>query len=283
MMNSHRVALITDFGSHDPFVGVMKGVISQIAPGCELIDITHAIPPGDILRTAIYLWQSVPYFPEETIFLAVVDPGVGSNRRSIVASQGKRFFIGPDNGLFSFVLTQPDAIHELSNPAYFTRGIPSQTFHGRDVFAPAAAYLCAGVPIAEFGPLVPELITIPPPFLQRTSSASIAGEILFADHFGNLLTTIGMLQSVDGDLVFKSWLDAESPLEKITSPVQLRLPGGKVYPIVDYFSEIPDRACAGLVGSSGLIEIAANRARAVDLLGLKSGDRIELVPQNIPR
>ena len=183
MPSSPLIALITDFGENDPFVGIMKGVISKISPGIELIDITHNIPPGDIQRAAIMLWQSKPYFPPGSIFLTVVDPGVGTSRRGLIAFSDDHIYVGPDNGLFTFVLDTSSEQWELENREYQLPH-PGTTFHGRDIFAPAAAYTAKGIFGSEFGPVITDIMRLPKPHF-RLSPHQIQGEILYKDRFGN--------------------------------------------------------------------------------------------------
>ena len=146
------ITLTTDFGYSDPFVGIMKGAILCIAPDLQIVDLNHGIPPQDIRAAALNLAASVDYFPQGTIHVAVVDPGVGSERRPILIHSAGHYFVGPDNGVFSFALkdNQSSLIVHLSNEAYFLQP-KSRTFHGRDIFAPVAAHLARGVPVAEFG------------------------------------------------------------------------------------------------------------------------------------
>jgi S-adenosylmethionine hydrolase len=279
MLVSPIIALITDFGAIDPFVGIMKGVIAKISPGIELIDITHNIPPGDIRRAAIILWQSKSYFPSGTIFLTVVDPGVGSSRRGLIISAGDHIYIGPDNGIFTFVIDSQPKCWELKNQNY-KLSHPSTTFHGRDIFAPAAAYTANGVPCSEFGPVVSNLQNLPAPRLS-ISPGQIQGEILHQDRFGNLLTSLGKIITFNQmTLGIEPWLDVGSESsEKIRitkSKSSLALPDGRVLPWVETFADLPEDECGVVIGSSGLLELVANRKSAADLLTLSSGEIITL-------
>ncbi len=191
------VTLLTDFGLEDEYVGVMKGVILSIAPQVRLVDLTHSVPPQDVRRAALILMNAAPYFPPDTVHLAVVDPGVGTERRPIAVRTGRGTFVGPDNGLFSFVLAEMETwtAVELREPAY-RLPLVSTTFHGRDIFAPAAAHLASGVPVEALGPVVNNLATLPLPRLEIGES-SLEGEILYADRFGNLVTSIGRFYRMD--------------------------------------------------------------------------------------
>jgi len=186
------IALMTDFGLGDGDVGVMKGVMLAIAPAVHLIDLTHDVAPQNVLSGAWILGASYRYFPGGTVFTCVVDPGVGSTRRAIALHAGKWFFVGPDNGLFSFVLAEVP-LHEavtLTNPAYQLPQV-SSTFHGRDIFAPAAACIARGLSLAEFGPRVDpsDLVRLAPVHFERQGEV-INARIIHVDNFGNLITSI---------------------------------------------------------------------------------------------
>jgi S-adenosylmethionine hydrolase len=274
------IALLTDFGHRDPFVGIMKGVIAKIAPRAPLIDITHNIPTGDIQRAAVMLWQSKSFFPAGTIFLSVVDPGVGTHRRGMILQSEDHLFVGPDNGLFSFIFEKQFEAWELLEPV-FQLPQPGTTFHGRDIFAPAAAHAANGIEGTQFGPSITEIIQLRGPRLHVKSN-QIEGEILYNDQFGNLLTSLGKWISLDREkFLFDPWLNLGTSLSEDVSiaknQASLMLPDGHILPWVDTFADIPDGDCGMLVGSSGLVEIAAYRSRAADILKLSSGDPVTLL------
>jgi len=272
---SAPIALITDFGTRDPYVGIVKGVILQRAE-VTWVDITHAIPPGDIRRAAFVLWQSYRHFPPGTIFLAVVDPSVGSPRLPVIAEGGRYRFIAPDNGLLTYVWKEhADSLRAwaLANPA-FQLPLPSTTFHGRDIFAPAAAYAAHGVPGRAFGPMVPALRQIPLPSL-RLGKEVLQGEALHADHFGNILTSLGVFHYDGKEWVLTPWLRRGEP--RFFTPGAVRLPDGRLLPIVRTFSETPAGEVAALVGSSGLIELVSNRTSAAEILALPEGSPLTLL------
>ena len=186
------IALLTDFGTADHYVGAMKGVMLGICPGATFVDITHEIPPQDVLGGALQLGACWQYFPAGTVFLAVVDPGVGSARRAIAVEADGRRFVAPDNGLLTMVLRAPEggqAHFEISNPRY-AAPLVSRTFEGRDRFAPAAAWLAAGVELAALGAPLSDWVRldIPEP---RDLGDRLEGEVLAVDRFGNLITNIG--------------------------------------------------------------------------------------------
>ncbi|NER81622.1 MAG: SAM-dependent chlorinase/fluorinase, partial [Leptolyngbya sp. SIO1D8] len=187
------ITLLTDFGYQDSYVGVMKGVIAGICPTTTVVDLTHAIPPQNLAAARFALLSAYLYFPLGTIHTVVVDPGVGTTRRAIALQIPNGYLVGPDNGVLSGVWAQVGltAVVELTNPQYWRTTDPSSTFHGRDVFAPVAAHLAAGVPLAALGTAIaPESLiklTIPAPKITETNAI---GHVQHIDHFGNIITTL---------------------------------------------------------------------------------------------
>ena len=210
------IALLTDFGTGDGDVGVMKGVMLGIAAGAQIIDITHEVAPQHIHGGAWILAASYRYFPRGTVFTCVVDPGVGSQRYPIAVQAGEWFFVGPDNGLFSFVLAE-QPVHEAvqaSNPAYHLP-VVSSTFHGRDIFAPVAAHIARGLPLAELGPpIASERLQRIDLALAGREDARIEGRIIHVDNFGNLITNIRL--SMIPDLFSCSGIQATFPQRNVT-------------------------------------------------------------------
>ncbi len=190
MSRSGVVTLLTDFGTHDPYVGVMKGVILTISPVARIVDITHDVPPQAIAPGAYLLAASYRFFPPDSVHLAVVDPGVGSAREAIVARVGQHLFVAPNNGLLSEVLraNQDWEAWEITNSALWLPSV-SATFHGRDVFAPAAAHLLSGFPAEEVGPRLDKPAVIQPLIATR-SGTELLGHVIWIDRFGNLVTTV---------------------------------------------------------------------------------------------
>ncbi|MBC7327130.1 SAM-dependent chlorinase/fluorinase, partial [bacterium] len=182
------ITFTSDFGLEDPFVGVVKGVILNINPNAIIVDITHLIPPQDILQAALVLRFSYRFFPPGTIHLAIVDPGVGSSRNPIVIESPPYFFVGPDNGIFSFVLEENFSAYLIENRQFLLPDI-SQTFHGRDIFAPIAGHLSLGVSPSCFGRKIEEIekLAFPQPKIMGNT---IVGQILTFDRFGNAITNI---------------------------------------------------------------------------------------------
>lgn len=271
------IALLTDFGTQDTYVSAMKGVITSLNPQVILIDITHHIPRGDIRRAAFELWRVQDYFPEETIFLCVVDPGVGTVRRGLAISCGKRTYVGPDNGLFTYVhlLAERCTAVELHNPELMLKHV-SRTFHGRDIFAPAAAHLSRGIDLDAFGPQVTDMADFALPLLRSLDDVEILGEVLHADQFGNIITSIGVLEFAIPDLIHKPWLPDAPAIRLPCEHVRLHLPIPMSLRLHQTFDEVPVGEAVAYIGSAGLLEIGINQGSADDTLGLTPGQQISL-------
>ncbi len=253
---SSFVTLLTDFGTGDPWVGSLKGVIWQISPGARIVDITHAVPAHDVFAGAFALYRCYRDYPEGTVHLCVVDPGVGGARRPILVATAGRWFVGPDNGLFSFVY-EFDAVREvvhLTRDQYFRLPV-SETFHGRDIFAPVAGWLAAGVAPSEFGPAIQDWVKVPVPVDRIAGDNLVRGEVCAVDHFGNCITniraaTLDQLASKTGRRRFKV------------------LVGGQEIPLVSAGGYEQDTPVFALMGSSGLLELASNQGSAARVLGV---------------
>jgi len=248
-MPGNLLTLLSDFGLQDGYVGVMKGVIAQVNPDLVVVDLTHQIPPHDIAAARFSLMSAYAHFPQGTVHVAVVDPGVGSTRRAIAVRITEGFLVGPDNGLFSGVLSQTSvaAIVELTNPQYWYVPQPSATFHGRDIFAPVAAHLASGIRLENLGPAIApnSLVQLPLPTCKQTDSG-VSGSIQATDHFGNLITNI------PGTLVTGKLWAIEID--------RLRVPGGQTYSDQDVGELV------GLIGSHGWVEVAVNSGSAQSYL-----------------
>ena len=254
------VALLTDFGLLDHYAGAMKGAILSACPGATLVDVTHEVAAHDVAAGALALEAAYRYFPDDTVFASVVDPGVGSERRPIAARAGRWLFVGPDNGLFTHVLdAEPGArIHLIAN-AGLVRVPTAAVFHGRDIFGPAAGRLAGGFPLDEVGPPVTDPVRLDEPRTMRTEDGW-SGAVVHVDRFGNLTTTLR-----EADLAVLGAGDSET--------LEVRL-GSEVLPFVRSYSDIAaGRACA-LVGSSGRLEIAVRLGRAAALAGAGEGARV---------
>ena len=250
------IALLTDFGTRDPFVGVMKGVIASIAPRATVIDLTHEIARQDVRAAAIALWTSHRFFPRGTLFVCVVDPGVGTARRAIAARAHEKIFLAPDNGLLSRVLDgDPRAVvRVVERRAWMLREV-SATFHGRDVFAPVAARLAKGGSIARVGPVVDDWVRLPIPRAERGGTA-IRGEVIGRDVFGNALT------NVPG-----AWT-------RLGAAVRVR--GKTVARVGRTYGDVPLGVAVAVTGSASLLELSINGGDACAKLRLRVGVRVEI-------
>jgi S-adenosylmethionine hydrolase len=263
------IVLLTDFGLADAYVGIMKGVILRVNPEATVIDLCHHISPQDVAGGALLLAESYRYFPESSIFVAVVDPGVGSARRAIGLSTPAGTFLGPDNGVLGLVARDFGAVSNasgdradlagssiagvtLSNPHYFLPRV-SATFHGRDVFAPVAAHLAAGVPLAALGPPLVDLAIVPSPMAERQANR-LVGHVRHVDHFGNAITDV-----------------TPTDLAGLAAPV-VEVAGQRIAGLSHHYAE--RSGLLALVGSSERLEIAVNGGSAAATLGLKVGDLV---------
>ena len=255
------ITLMSDFGLSDHFVGVMKGVILNINPQVEIVDITHAVPSQDVHGAAFLVDSTCRYFPGGTIHVVVVDPGVGSQRRAIICQTDTAYFVCPDNGILSYVLGNDTAhrVIALGNTDYWLSEV-SNTFHGRDIFAPVAAHLSRGISLSKFGHVANNVVRLPIPMPQVTQT-EIIGIIIWIDRFGNLITnlTSDMLEScgMDNGFVIRAGM---AELSKLNSA----------------YAESEEGACLAIIGSSGYLEISVNQGSAARILGLKRNDVIEV-------
>ena len=272
------VTLTTDFGIADGYVGVMKGVILSIAPDVQLVDLSHHIPPQDVRQAAYLLYTVFSYFPPDTIHVVVVDPGVGTQRRAIALWTPQGTFVGPDNGLFTYVLTEVEAWRavELSNPAYRLAHV-SNTFHGRDLFSPAAAHLAAGVPLEALGPPMTDLVSLPLPRLEGGPDGG-EGELLHADRFGNLITSVGRLRW-DGDDLVLTPAFRRAPASPVRFPARkarVELVGRTITGIRRTYGEAAVGELVALVGSEGFLEVAVRQGNAREALNTCRGDGVRI-------
>jgi S-adenosylmethionine hydrolase len=254
------IAMLTDFGTRDHYVGTMKGVALGICPDATLVDITHEVPAHDVLAGALELAASYKYFPAGTIFLAVVDPGVGSTRRGIAAEAGDFKFVAPDNGLLTAVLDEhaPRKVVELSERRY-ARPTVSRTFEGRDRFAPAAAWLAKGIELGALGRSASTIhrLDIPQP---AVSADAVVGQVLRVDRFGNLITNID-----------------RRTFDKLSGEaLDIRVGTFQVSKVISTYADAgPGDICA-LFGSSDHLEIAANGTSAASELSLGRGAPVRI-------
>jgi hypothetical protein len=252
------ITLTTDFGTTDPFVGIMKGVIAMRAPGEQVVDLSHGIPPQSVLAGALVLRAAVPYFPARAIHVAVVDPGVGTARRAICIETADAWFIGPDNGLLSLAAPLERALRvvEITNDAYLLSP-RSRTFHGRDVFAPAAAALASGIAPAALGPERTEMAELTLPVPVRDGRA-IRGEVIYVDGFGNLATNV----------------EAAMLPARV---VYVEIGRHAISRVVDTYAAVDPDTVLALVNSWGVLEIAVRNGDARRRLGAEVGTPVTIV------
>jgi len=276
-IRSGTIALLTDFGTRDIYVGVMKAVLARMAPHARTIDLTHEIPPGDVSRAAFRLWQAAPYFPSDTVFLCVVDPGVGGERRPIALAWGDRVGIGPDNGVFSYLqyASEPDAVIEIL-PERIGVSQWSDTFHGRDLFAPAAAHVVEGGSVESLGAPITGIKCLPVPRLEFAPSGRVRGELLFPDRFGNWTTSIGFLSPEGNEIRLQPWIAGFPETLLPLAGLKVILPDRPPLILHRTFSEVPAGEPLAYIGSDGLLEIAVNQGSATDILSLHQGLEIEI-------
>jgi len=254
------ISLTTDFGTRDWFVGTMKGVIAGLNPRANIVDVTHEIPSGDIRAAAFALRASYHYFPKRTVHVAIVDPGVGSNRRAIAVRTSEYVFVGPDNGVLSWALGNETIkeIRSLENSKYFLQPI-SRTFHGRDIFAPVAAHLSRGVPPKNFGPALTQFLRLPWPN-PRIRDDRIEGQVIYVDRFGNAITNI----------------ESASIRESSTPSACIFLGGRRFCRVGSFYQTVPQGKPIAVIGSSGFLEISVNSGNAAQELRLEVGTAVTL-------
>jgi len=253
------ITLTTDFGPSDHYVGTMKGVILGIAPAAEIVDICHHVGAYQVAEAAFVLAQAYRYFPKRTVHVVVVDPGVGSARRPILLEAEGQIFVAPDNGVLGMIYAGKPKVRVISNARYFRRPV-SQTFHGRDIFAPVGAHLAKGVASARMGRRISDFLWSDFGTPQRTGKHAWTGSILKIDHFGNVITNFRA--SDFPDLTQRGF-------ELVAGPhVVTRLQW-------NYAESRPGELFA-IVGSSGFLEISANQAAAAKILGCGVGAPLEL-------
>jgi hypothetical protein len=260
MPENKLITLLSDFGLSDVYVGVMKGVIAQINPALTVVDLTHQIPPQNIAAGRFSLMNAYSYFPGGTVHIAVVDPGVGSRRRGVAIQLDAGFLVGPDNGLFSGVLSKNPVVAavELTNPDYWQTPSPSTTFHGRDVFAAVGAHLASGIPIEVLGEVIDPATLVQLEIPERTLTVTgVTGCIQYIDHFGNLVSNIPA-----ADVEGKTWSVAV---------------GTRMIPASQTYSDRKPGDIVALIGSHGWLEVAVNGGNAQSELQLGTGAPVQVL------
>ncbi len=267
MSKNPIITLTTDFGYKDPFVGIMKGEILKINPSVQIVDISHEVAPQNIIEASFLIEKTFNSFPHRTIHVVVVDPGVGSERRPILVSAEYQYFIGPDNGIFSFIynLSKSFKVIHITAKHYFLPNL-SYTFHGRDIFAPIAAWLSKGIDISNFGDPIHDYVKIPMSSPKILSDLSIEGEVIYVDHFGNLITNISVHQIRN--------LVKNYPYEKLKVIVR-----DIMAPLKTHYSEVTDEMLYSLIDSFGYLELFVNKGNASEIFSIKTGEKVRVILQ----
>ena len=256
------ITLTTDFGEGH-YAGALKGAILDVCPDASIVDITHNVASHDILEGAFNLLCCYSYFPAGTVHLAVVDPGVGSDRRGLVVATDKYSFVGPDNGLFSFIYNRETAhrVFSIEKETYLRQPV-APTFHGRDVFAPVAAWLVRGTEPEAFGPEIKDFVKTATLQVEKREPDRLEGEVAYVDKFGNIITSI-------------TPENVSELLDRNGSP-RILVNGRQIARHHRFYAEAPPEELFSLVGSSGYYEISVAGQRAADILGVKRGHKIQL-------
>ena len=265
MAEPRVVTFTTDFGLEDPFVGIMHGVVLSIHPETRIVDVCHAVASYDVWDGAWTIAQAYRFFPPRTVHVIVVDPGVGSTRRPILAETDDYVFVAPDNGVVSLVEAREQrfTVRHITADRYFLQPV-SQTFHGRDIFSPVAGWLSKGVDPSEFGPEISDYVRLEFPAVQRVSRNSLRGAILKVDKFGNLITNL-------------SELDVAPILGPTPPRFELLISGSSIKRIVHSYADGGEDDVFAIVGSSGYLEIAGRQASAAQKLQAGVGTPVGLV------
>lgn len=260
------ITLTTDFGLNDHFVGAMKGVILGIAPDAQIVDISHAVQPFDILDGALTISQAYSYFPSGTVHMVIVDPGVGTARRPIILTADRHLFVAPDNGVLSLVYAREEriSVRHVTAEHYFLKE-RSNTFHARDIFSPVAAQLSKGVESDRFGEEITDFVRFGAPRPKPVDERTLRGVVLKVDRFGNLITNI---TPQDAPQLFA----ATPPAFKIA--IGTKAPATRI--CTSYAEGAPGEVF-GIPGSMGFLEVAANRGSANQLLGAGKGSEVNVV------
>jgi S-adenosylmethionine hydrolase len=256
------ITLTTDYGTSDHLVGTLKGVLLKTNPDAQIVDICHSVVPYDVLDGALCIGAAYRYFPARTVHLVVVDPGVGSARRPIMVSANNQYFVAPDNGVLSMIYEREDpvVVRHITSEHYFLRPV-SETFHGRDVFAPVAAWLTKNWQTDAFGEVVEDQVRFALP-RPKTQDGALRGAVLRVDHFGNLMTNFT--------------LEDLPEAKRQPGAVSMTVGGKPIKQMVANFAQGPANEAVAFVGSGGFIEVAVNKGNAARALGVNRGAEVIL-------
>lgn len=265
MSNRPIITLTTDFGTNDHFVGAMKGVILDIVPEAQIIDICHSVQAFDVLDAALTISQAYSYFPTRTVHVIVVDPGVGTARRPIIASSDKYHFVAPDNGVLSLVYAREERMHvrHITSQHYFMQPV-SNTFHGRDIFSPVAAYLAKEVDALKFGDEVDDYVKFNAPKPKALDGTKLRGVVLKVDRFGNLITNV-------------TPQDAPTLFGAGAKRFKIAVGTREITEMHNAYAEGAPGEVFGVLGSMGFLEIAANRGSAAQVTGAGKGTEVSII------
>lgn len=261
MAQQRIITLTTDFGTRDPYVGVMKGVILGITPEVTIVDITHQVPPQDVWEGAYVIASAIPYFPKNSIHVVVVDPGVGTERRALAVHTESGYYVAPDNGVLSPIFTHEKVLEivHLTNRTYWLARV-SHTFHGRDVFAPVAAYIARGVPLSALGTPVQldDVVRLEWPAPQVTDDGAVRGIVVHVDHFGNIVTNI-----------------PASLLDGPPDAWEFEVGGHRIRGLKQAYAEVAIGTPLALIGSNDTLEFSIRQGNAAQTWGVRVGDSVE--------
>ena len=262
-MSRPCISFLSDFGQRDYYVASVKGVILDVCPEATIVDISHAVEPHNIVEAAFTLAAAYSCFPLRSLHLVVVDPGVGSDRKPIIAWADEHAFVAPDNGVLSLIFERETIteVVEIQNERFFRKPV-SPTFHGRDIFAPVIAHLARGVPLTEFGPVSTDFVTVDLGSVRCADPDTVRGAVIHIDHFGNVITNI-QGSHLSGPLFGTgSW--------------QVEIDGKKIDKHYDYYAEAKPDEIFSIMGSSGHLEVAACSSSAARLLGVRVGAEVRV-------
>ena len=261
------ITILTDFGTDDEYVGLMKGAILSINPRAAIVDLTHQISRQDIVQAAFTIHSGYHFFPEGTVHLIVVDPGVGTERGLLALKMDNHFFIAPDNGVLTLLLAEQkvSSLNLIANPDYFRHPI-SQTFHGRDVIAPVGAHITNGLEVSELGPEIDpqKVICLDGLGARRTEKGDIKGEVVTIDHFGNMITNIKSEQLTD-------CFPAGS-----RQKIRIEIGPNVIHGLSDSYASGRLNSPLAIIGSRGYLEIAINKGNAAQCLNAQKGDHVRV-------
>ena len=261
------ITLLTDFGTEDEYVGLMKGVILSIHPRAAIVDITHRINSQDVVQAAYTIYASYRYFPPGSIHLIVVDPGVGTGRALLALEMRKHFFIAPNNGILTRLLDDGDITElvRITNADYFLNPV-SRTFHGRDIFAPVGAHIAEGIALSRLGPQMSphEAVRLDNLQARMLQGGEIVGEIIAVDHFGNLISNVEMRQLAQYRQVDQ------------TARMKIRIGSHVIHGLSETYGNVPTHTALALIGSRGYLEIAVNCGSAARQLNVRRGATVRV-------